>query len=62
MATKTYKCKDCGNEVTVDARAAAPECCGGAMDQLTLDPCTHPHAAEAGRPGVIDDACDDGVK
>ena len=62
MATKTYRCRDCGNEVTVDALAAAPDCCGETMEQVPLDPCVHPHAAEAARPGTIDDACDDGVK
>ncbi|HET7838935.1 MAG TPA: hypothetical protein VFL04_04205 [Rectinemataceae bacterium] len=61
MATKNYRCKDCGKEVTVEARAAVPECCGEKMQQLPLDPCTHPNVAEAARPGVIDEACDDGV-
>lgn len=62
MDNKTYRCKDCGNEVVVDARAAIPECCGQLMEQLPLDPCTHPHVAEAARPGSTDDACDDGVR
>lgn len=62
MATTKYKCRDCGKEATVDAKAAAPDCCGGKMDPWPLEPCTHPHAAEAGRPGAIDEACDDGVK
>ncbi len=61
MAKKSYRCKDCGKEVTVDARAAAPECCGDTMQQLPLDPCTHAQAAEAARTSMIDDACDDGV-
>jgi len=59
--TTKYKCRDCGDEVAVKAGASAPDCCGHKMEQLPLDPCTHPHAAEAGRPGVADDACDDGV-
>ncbi|MGO8694878.1 MAG: hypothetical protein ACLQMF_14545 [Rectinemataceae bacterium] len=62
MATKTYRCKDCGSEVIVDERSGAPDCCGQTMEQLPLEPCTSPSAAEARRTNIIDDACDDGVR
>jgi hypothetical protein len=59
MATKTYRCDDCGHEITQDAALPPPECCGSSMSGLP--PCDKPHTAESSRNAEIDDACDDGV-
>jgi len=59
MASKTWRCEDCGHEITQDALLAAPECCGSTMSGLP--PCDKPHVAEAARSKDQDEACDDGV-
>jgi len=57
-----YKCGKCGKEMTVEAKASRPECCGVKMTQMPLDVCTAPHDAEAHRAQNVDDACDDGIR
>lgn len=61
MAAAKYKCEECGKEMTIDAKANIPECCGEKMKQVPLDLCTSPHDAETSRTQNADDACDDGV-
>ncbi len=59
MAKKTYRCDECGHEITQDASLPAPDCCGEAMGNLP--PCDKPHTAESSRQEDSDEACDDGV-
>jgi len=62
MAKKAYQCKDCGNEVIVEAAAKTPDCHGKPMTEIDLDSCSKPHNSESARFGDEDPACDDGVK
>jgi hypothetical protein len=62
MTLSGYGSKKRGNDKAVDAQAAVPRGSDEAVEQVPLDPCTHPHTAEAARAAINEDACDDGVK
>jgi hypothetical protein len=59
---KTYKCKDCGREVTIKDTNSAPDCCGHRMQEIPENLCAKHHTAEGARLQDKDDACDDGVR
>jgi len=62
MASKAYKCKDCGRELIRKDTSAVPDCCGHKMKEIPLELCGKHHTAESARLGDKDDACDDGVR
>ena len=62
MASKAYKCKDCGKESIVKDTNTAPDCCGHEMQEIPMDLCTKAHTAETARFSDSDEACDDGIR
>ena len=56
---ETYKCKECGKQLTVED-GTVPKCCGRTMTKVPLDLCTQPAHAEHSRPMESEDACNDG--
>ncbi|MFQ3547710.1 MAG: hypothetical protein SNJ56_05175 [Termitinemataceae bacterium] len=55
---KAYRCKDCGHETVVDAKAPTPECCGEPMNEIPLESCREA-GPEATRPGDDEEPCED---
>jgi len=58
--TVTYVCRICGKEVTVEAGAPVPHCCGREMEPL-------PYCQTAPNPEMVrshkeDEPCDDGTR
>lgn len=60
MTKISYKCDDCGKEITKEESKENPVCCGKKMKQLPLDICLHPNDPEAARNIREDEPCDQG--
>lgn len=58
MGEKTYKCRECGSEKTVEEKAGEPECCGEKMELKEV--CREAPHPEMARNYEKNEPCDDG--
>ncbi len=53
-----YECENCGHQVTIEASAPVPDCCGQPMKALPLEACREA-GPEAARPTKPEEPCED---
>ncbi len=56
---RSYKCRECGKNLTVNRENPVPFCCGSEMEP-DLPICTLSETAEHARPDQTEEPCDDG--